>query len=82
MRLCQYRDVLGVPGKGFHGRRINLFGTSYALWDIVGTFALAYLSYRAFGLSFPAAVLLWFGMGVLMHWLFCVNTPLNRNIGI
>lgn len=80
MRLCKYRNVLGEPNKGFHARRLVLFGTSFALWDVVGTFAIALITYRTFGLSLPTAIILWFAMGVLLHWVFCVDTPLNKLI--
>jgi len=76
--LCQYKDSLGVPGEGVHEDRI----AGFALWDIVGTVIGAYLVAKAFDYTF------WKTFGVLMlvaiflHWIFCVETTLNKKLGL
>ena len=38
MDLCEYKDILGVPGEGFH----NHFGFGFAILDLIGTILIAY----------------------------------------
>lgn len=86
--LCRYRDALGRPGEGPHAPR--LFGLAAA--DLLLTGAAAALIVAAgrrrekstlallvaFFVAFLALVLL----GVGAHALFCVDTALNRRLGI
>ena len=44
MHLKDYKDVLGIPGQGFHKDRINVFGLSLALNDFLGTFGLSFIA--------------------------------------
>ncbi len=79
--LCKYRDVLGVPGRGFHSAR--LFG--FARNDLLGTlfiaFLIALLFYRKkLLISFLTLSVILLIVGILLHRLFCVNTTLNKMI--
>lgn len=79
MNLCQYKDALGEPRKGFHS--IRLF--DFAVLDIVGTFILAYLlslfirMVFGYNLNYIISVIFVFCLAIFLHWLFCVNTKLN-----
>ncbi len=73
--LCKYRDVLGVPGRGFHSTRFM----GFSLYDILGTFGIAFMIalifYRKSLLkSFLILSIILFLIGILLHRLFCVNT--------
>lgn len=79
--LCQYKDVLGKPGEGFHKAR--LFG--FARNDLLGTMAiaaiLALIFYRkTFWYSFLIIFLILMAIAIFLHRLFCTNTTLNKMI--
>ena len=72
---CQYKDILGVPGEGFHKQRI--FG--FALLDIIGTIVAGYVISRMMIsrftlIKFVLVVTMLFLAGTLLHILFCVDT--------
>ena len=77
-RSCKYKDALGVPGQGFHSVRV----LNVALLAVVGTFALALMFSQLTGASYLWSLLLMFGFGVGLHWLFCVETSLNKFLGL
>ncbi len=72
MNLCDYKDILGCPGEGFHKSR--LFGL--AINDILAVAVIsAMLSYYSYN---PLIVfMLLFILGELLHFLFCVDTPIT-----
>jgi hypothetical protein len=77
--LCKFKDVAGKPGTGIHSTR--LFGM--AAFDLIGTIAIAVAIWVLTGWSwrgFLAIVAGLFILAILFHWLFCVDTALNRNL--
>lgn len=83
--LCEYKDILGKPGQGFH--RARLFGL--ARNDLLGTLAIAVLValflayYHSYDwtTTLQASAVLFIGLaflGFVLHLLFCVKTPLTR----
>ena len=70
MLLCEYKDILGKPGEGFHSRRIG----GFALGDIIGTIIIGIIIAIVFHVNIFAAVFGTFAVGTFMHWLFCVDT--------
>jgi hypothetical protein len=72
--LCIYRDIFGKPNEGVHS--IRLF--DFALVDVVFTIIAAYLLHKYTNLSLSLSILLLFVLAILFHWLFCVDTKLNR----
>ena len=80
MNLCRFKDTLGEPGVGFHAARIGPF----ALWDTVGTLAIAYLLNWSLGGSpvkdFAKIAFGLFIFGQFLHWLFCVDTAFMKMI--
>lgn len=74
MSLCAYKDALGVPGQGVHSYRIF----NVAVVDVALTFVLAYFVSWLFDTTYLLAVLMSFGAGIFLHWLFCVKTTINK----
>lgn len=74
MLLCEYRDVFGAPNTGFHARRI----AGLALWDVVGTLVLAWPLARWTSWPYVRSLAFLLVLGILLHWVFCVPTKLNR----
>lgn len=74
MDLCQYKDALGVPGKGVHSYR--LFGVAIVdvLLTVLGAVLIAYF----FDLSFSWTLVTLFLMGIGLHRLFCVKTTVDK----
>jgi hypothetical protein len=70
-----YKDVLGVPGEGFHQKRFM----GLAAMDLLGVLIVAVLVGLLYG-SAVVGVGAFFGVwavGVLMHILFGVRTPVS-----
>lgn len=67
---CQFKDSLGVPGEGFHSTRFM----GLAVGDTLGTFLLAWIIARLFGLKYLPTLVVLFVLGEVMHWYFCVDT--------
>lgn len=74
MSLCQFRNSLGRPRQGVHAFRMG----GLAAADVLGTIALA-LMLHYFLPKWPLLLCLVvvFGLGVLCHRIFCVNTTLD-----
>jgi hypothetical protein len=74
MRLCQYKNALGVPNQGIHSYRF----LGFAVVDVVGTLlaaiALSYFTKWNLGLTVAGCFLL----GIVTHELFCVETTLRK----
>lgn len=67
---CPYKNIFGIPEKGFHSTR--LFG--FAMYDTLGTIFLAFLITYFFGVSLWKSILGMFIIGEALHYLFCVDT--------
>lgn len=91
--LCQYKDSLGVPKQGFHSIRMNFFGLQVARNDFIGTIFLGFLlaiiltftlksgnRFVLFWSSLIPCIIFMFGLGIILHWIFCVNTTLNTKL--
>ena len=74
IEFCKYKNILGEPNKGFHSIRVF----DFAVLDIIGTLLIAYLIAKRFKINFYKVAFILFGIGVFMHWLFCVETKFNR----
>jgi hypothetical protein len=74
LNLCQYKDMLGAPRTGF--RATHRF-MDFAYIDVLVTLACCvFLSY-VFKTSFLWTCVFVFGLGILVHRLFCVRTKLD-----
>ncbi len=76
--FCEYRDIFGKPGEGFHKER--LFGL--AAYDLIGTIILIIVISLLSGISLFIVAGITAILTILTHKLFCVETALNKKIGI
>lgn len=74
--FCKHADVFGRPGEGVHSTRIG----GYALYDIIGTFLLAFITTYLFRVNIFVSVLAWFIVGEILHYMFCVKTAFLKQI--
>lgn len=75
---CPYKDILGIPKKGFHESR--LFG--FALNDTLGTIVLAGIIAYIWRLHFWKTLFWTFVIGEVLHYLFGVQTAFLTFLGI
>ena len=76
MSLCQYKDILGEPGKGFH----NHFGFGFAILDLIGTIIIAYIISKKYKYEFGEVFMGLMLLAIFLHKIFCVDTVLNKFI--
>lgn len=74
--LCEYRNIFGIPGEGFHKER--LFGL--AANDLLGTLAIILLASYISGYNIILIGIIIIILTIAIHRLFCVNTTLNLKI--
>ena len=74
--LCEYKDLFGKPGEGFHKTR--LFGL--AAYDLIGTIILIIVISILTGVNVLVVALFVSVLTVMIHRVFCVNTALNIKI--
>lgn len=70
MSLCQYKNILGVPGKGVHSWKF--MGTS--MFDYLGTILLAVGLTWLTDIPLVTSTIIMFLVGILSHYIFCVPT--------
>ena len=74
MSICQYKDILGIPGKGFHSH----YGFGFAILDLIATLIIAYYISKHYKYKFYHI----FGglmlLAIFLHKIFCVKTVLNN----
>ena len=69
-------NIFGEPKKGFHATRIG----GLALYDILGTIALALATSYYFNVSLLWSLIVWFVLGEVLHWVFGVKTALLKSV--
>ena len=74
MKLCKYKNILGVPGQGPHSYRIF----NIAIVDVILTIILAFIISYIFKISFVKTSIILFILGILLHRLFCVRTTIDK----
>lgn len=75
---CPYSRIFGDPGKGFHEKRIG----PYALYDTLGTLALALLTSYFFHVGLLPSIVGWFVAGEVLHYIFGAQTAFLTQLGI
>lgn len=75
--FCKYKDIFGIPGKGFHSVRLM----DVALGDYVGTILLAILMSHVTKYPLVLTTIFMFILGLVLHILFCVPTSASKFIG-
>lgn len=78
MRLCQYKNIFGEPGRGVHKLRIGPF----AFVDLVGTLVIAGLIGYFFNVDVLLTFIILFVVAQFLHWLFCSKTAFLKMIGL
>lgn len=76
--LCEYSNILGEPRVGFHSYRLF----DFAILDIIGTILLGILLARYYKLNYFIGIIIMFIIGILAHWLFCVDTKFMEFLNI
>lgn len=71
--LCEYKDMLGVPGEGLHRFRV----ADVAVVDVFFTIVLAALIALYTGSYFTVLFGL-FLLGIILHRVFCVQTTVDK----
>lgn len=73
--LCKYKDMFGKIGKGVHSYRI--FGI--AIMDVIFTILAAYIIHLSVAkYSFIYILMFLFGLGIVLHRIYCVRTPIDK----
>jgi hypothetical protein len=72
--LCQYKNLLGVPGEGIHKYRIF----NIAIADVILTFILALFLSWLFNINFWLMLVFTFLLGIILHKIFCVKTTVDK----
>ena len=75
--FCKYRDIFGIPGKGFHSVRLM----DVALGDYIGTILLAILMSHVTKYPLVLTTIFMFILGLILHILFCVPTSASKFLG-
>jgi hypothetical protein len=75
---CPYANILGVPGEGFHEKR--LYGVAFN--DTIGTIGLASITTMVFDVDFKKSLLYWFVGAEVLHYAFGVDTAVLKMMGI
>lgn len=78
--LCQYKNIFGEPYKGFHETRIPII--DIALWDTVGTIGIIFILVYFTGVNWLVVILLVIMLTIFTHSLFCVETKVNKSLGV
>lgn len=80
MKLCQYKDIFGKPGTGPHSYRIF----NIAIVDTLLAVLLGYIIWLYFGKKWnPYYIAIFvFLFGLFSHWIFCVETTVNKIFGL
>jgi hypothetical protein len=73
-RFCDYSELFGKVGEGWHSYRIFNIAIVDVLAVLVAAFILKYL----FGGSYLVYLILLFIVGILVHRLFCVRTTIDK----
>ena len=74
--LCKYKDIFGKPATGVHSYRVF----NVAIADVIGTILIAYIFSLLTKVNFLWSLLIFFILGELMHFIFCVDTTFTKNI--
>jgi len=73
--LCQYKDILGKVGQGVHSYRI----ANIAVMDVLATVIAAFILHALFpAYSTLLIMVVLFGLGIILHRIFCVRTTVDR----
>ncbi len=72
--FCQYKNIFGKPGEGIHSYRIF----NIAIFDLLGAILVAILIAYLTKTNVWLVFFILFLIGILLHYLFCVDTTVNK----
>lgn len=75
---CEYKNLLGAPNTGVHSYRIF----NIAIVDLVLTILAAGMISWFWKFSFLISVFMLIVFGVIVHYVLCVPTALNKSLGL
>ena len=75
---CPNANIFGVSGQGFHATRLG----PIALYDTLGTVALAAVSAWLTKTNFLWNLIAWFVVGEVLHYVFGTPTAFLKLIGM
>lgn len=88
---CRYSNIFGAPNTGVHKKRLNIFGIGFAQIDVLLTIALIFILtfvlyrigtvYEFFRNLFVTTICV-LVITIAIHKLFCVDTTLNKLLGL
>lgn len=78
LNLCQYKNIFGKPNEGVH--RFRIF--DMAIFDIILTIFLGLLLAKLLKINTLSGIMFAFGLGIIFHKIFCVETTLNKILKI
>lgn len=73
---CPFASALGIPGKGFHEKRIG----GLAFNDTMATLVVAILTSFFFKINIITSIIGWFVLGEVLHYIFGVNSAFLKMI--
>lgn len=73
--LCQYKNLFGEVGKGIHSYRICNIAIVDVLLTLLGAFIIHLFIPKY---NYFLILTLLFILGIFLHRLFCVKTPLDK----
>ncbi len=74
MNLCQYKDIFGKPKEGAHSYRIFDIAIVDVAFTLIGAYVISYY----FDLPLLPTTISLFILGIIMHYMFCVDTTINK----
>jgi hypothetical protein len=73
--LCKYKDMFGPVGQGIHSYRIFNIAIVDVLLTILGAFIIHLFLPKY---NYFLILILLFILGIILHRLFCVKTPIDK----
>ena len=73
--LCKYKDIFGKVGEGIHSYRIFNIAIVDVLFTILGAYVIKLFTPNY---HFFIILLILFIIGIILHHLFCVRTPIDK----
>lgn len=75
---CPFASALGIPGKGFHEKRIG----GLAFNDTMATIVVAIITSFLFKIHIVTSIVAWFVLGEVLHYIFGVNTAFLKMVNL
>ena len=75
----EYRYIFGKEGEGVHSYRLFNIAIVDVLFTIIGAGIISYI-FKLNLLDFILITTIFFIAGIIFHYLFCVETTINKSI--